>query len=104
PEADQGAAEEKERLVHVRPPLEADQEAPELMEPGEAALDRPAQASESGAVIGLTPRDERGDPAPTELPAVAVAVVGAVADQPLRAPTRAADPAGEGRNGVHQRQ
>ncbi len=40
----------------------ADEQALEVMEPGEGALDDPAGAAEPGAVLGLAARDLRSDP------------------------------------------
>ena len=40
----------------------ADEESFVLVEPGEGALDDPADAAETGAVLGLTASDLRGDP------------------------------------------
>ena len=52
PEADQAAAEDKERLVHLDATLEAGQET-ELVKPGDGALDRPANPPEARPVSVL---------------------------------------------------
>jgi hypothetical protein len=43
----------------------ADEQPLEVMQPGEGALDNPADVAESGAVLGLAARDLRGDAALT---------------------------------------
>jgi len=61
----------------------ADQESASVVEPGEAALDDPAGAAESGAVVGLAAGDLRLYPAGAELAAVLVVVVAAVGGDAL---------------------
>jgi hypothetical protein len=55
--ADDAAAECEERLVDVGAAVVADEQSFELVEPGEGALDHPAVAAESGAMLGLAPSD-----------------------------------------------
>ena len=83
--------------------LEAHQQAAELVQPGEAALDRPAHPPEARAVGGLAPCDLGPDAAPAQLTAVGVVVVTAVGDEHSRAPSRAADLSPDRRHGVDQR-
>jgi hypothetical protein len=88
--------------VDVVASVGADQESAAVVEPGEGALDDPAFTAEAGAVLGLTTRDHRLDPALPEQPPVLVVVVAAVGDQPRRPAPRAADTAADGRHAVEQ--
>lgn len=81
----------------------ADEQSLELVQPGEGALDDPADAAEAGAVLGLAAGDLRPDPALAELAAMRGVVVAAVGGQALRATARAADLAAYGRHPVKQR-
>ncbi len=68
----------------------ADEEAAAVVDPGERALDDPAVAAESGAVLGLSACDQRLDAPLPEQVAVLIAVVAAVGDQgPRSAPGKA---------------
>ena len=80
----------------------ADQEAAAVVEPGEGALDDPAVAAESGAVLGLATSDDRFDAALPDEPAVLVVVVAAVGNQGARSASRPADAAADGRHSVEQ--
>ena len=66
---------------------------------GEGALHDPAHTSETGAVLGLPPCDERRDPQPAELLAVAVRVVAPVTDHARGLPFGSADGPGDRRHG-----
>jgi hypothetical protein len=90
--------------VHVGSSLEAHQEAPELVQPGQAALDRPAEAPEPRAVGGAPAGDSRPDAAPAKLAAVAVVVIAAVGHEHPWASARTPHLAAERRHRVHQRQ
>jgi len=81
----------------------ADEQSFEVVEPGEGAFDDPAQAAQSGAVLGLTAGDERGDSALADEAAVLVVVVAAVGHDPLGPLPRATAAAVHGRHGVQQR-
>jgi hypothetical protein len=81
----------------------ADEQALEVMEPGEGALDDPACAAEAGAVPGSAASDLRGDPASAQLAPVLVVVVAAVGGDPLRPLAGAADLAAHGRHSVDER-
>jgi hypothetical protein len=80
-----------------------DDEATELIEPGEASFDHPAMASEFGFAFDVAACDARGDSAVTQFTPVdriVVALVGVKLARSLsRAPTRSAD----GGNAVDQR-
>ena len=52
--------------MNVVPAVVADEGPLELVEPGEGALDDPADAAEAGAVIGLSSGDLGGLPALTK--------------------------------------
>ena len=82
----------------------ADVQTVELVQPSEGAFDDPAQAAESGAVLGLSTRDQRLDAKRSQLAAVEVMVVAAVSDQPLRPPPRPARPAPHGRDRLQQQE
>ncbi len=56
----------------------ADEQALEVVQPGEGAFDDPAVAAETGAVLGLAARDLRCDPALLQLAPVLVVVVAAI--------------------------
>jgi hypothetical protein len=68
----------------------ADEQPLEVMQPGEGALDDPADAAEPGAVLCLAARDLRRDPAPTQLPPLRLVVVGTVGGEAARSPARSA--------------
>jgi hypothetical protein len=89
--------------VHVRPPLEAHQQAAELVQPGEAALDRPAHAPQARAVGRLAAGDLGPDAALAKLAAMGVVVIAAVGHQDAGPAAGPPDPAGDGRHGIHQR-
>jgi hypothetical protein len=64
-----------ERLVELWAALPADPEPVELAQPGEGALDDPAQPAEARAVLGGAARDDWLDPARSQLAAVLVEVI-----------------------------
>ena len=72
------------------------------MEPGEGALDDPAVAAQAGAVLGLAAGDDRCDPSLSQLPAVALGVVAAVAEELVGSAARSTDEAAHGRHSVEQ--
>jgi hypothetical protein len=80
----------------------ADEQSLELVQPGEGALDDPAETAETGAVLGLAASDLRSDPALAELAALRGVVVAAVGGQACRSPARPADLAAHGRDTVEQ--
>ena len=81
----------------------ADEQSFELVQPREGALDDPAAAAETGAVLGLAAGDLWLDPALAELAAMRGVVVAAVGGQAFRSPARPADLAAYGRDTVEQR-
>ena len=81
----------------------ADEEPLELVQPGEGALNDPADAPESGAVAALAACDLRADAAASELAAVLVVVVAAVGGNTIRTPAWPADLATNRRHTVDER-
>jgi hypothetical protein len=80
----------------------ADEESAAVVEPGEGALDDPAVAADSGAVLGLAACDHGLDAALPDEAAVLVVVVAAVGDQHSRSASWPADAAAYGRHSVEQ--
>jgi len=81
----------------------ADEQPLELMKVGEGTLDDPAVAAKSGAVLGLSARDQRFDPARTDEPPIFVVVVAAVGDHRVGSPPRSAAQTCDRRDRVEQR-
>ena len=63
PEADQAATDGKEGVVDLVAAVVADKQPFEVVEPGEGALDDPADSAKARAVLGLAASDLRADPA-----------------------------------------
>ena len=93
-----------EGKVQVRVALPADSKPAELVQPGEGALDDPALGAESRAVLFAAAGDQGLDAADPQLAAVLVEVIAAVGEQPIGAPARPADSAGDRHDAVGQRQ
>ena len=74
-----------------------------VVEPGEGALDDPADATETGAVFGLATRDLGLDPSGAKLAPVLVVVVAAVGGDPLGPAAGSADLAAYGWDAFDQR-
>ena len=81
----------------------ADEQAFVVVEPGEGAFDDPADAAESGAVLGLAAGDLGLDASSAELAPVLVVVVAAVGGDPLGPASWPADLAAHGRYPLEQR-
>lgn len=81
----------------------ADEQALEVMQPGEGALDDPASTTKAGSVSGLAAGDLRLDPSLPELAPVLVVVVAAVCGHSLGPPARAADLAAHRRDTLDER-
>jgi hypothetical protein len=73
------------------------------MQPREGALDDPAHAAETGAVLGLAASDLRADAASTELAAVLVVVVATISGDLVWTLPRPAGLAAHRRHTVDQR-
>lgn len=80
----------------------AHEQALELMKVGKGALDDPAVAAESGAVLGLSSRDQRLDPALADEPPIFVVVVAAVGDHRVGSSPRPAGQTSDRRDRVEQ--
>ena len=81
----------------------ADEQSFEVVQAGEGALDDPAVAAESGAVLGLAACDLGCDAAPAELAAVAVVVVAAIGAEAFGPAARPTNLAAHRRDTVDQR-
>ena len=81
----------------------ADEQPLELVEPGEGALDDPADAAQAGAVFGLAASDLWSDPALTYQAAVLVVVVASVGRDSVGPLPRPADLAAYRRDPLDQR-
>jgi len=88
--------------VDVVESVGAQQQTATVVEPGEGALDDPAVAAESGAVVGLAARDDRFDAAAPDQAAVLVVVVAAIGKQRARSLPRAARAAAHRRHPIEQ--
>ena len=89
---------------NVGAPLAAHQQAPEAVQPGEAALHHPALAAATGAVGGPAAGDLRRDPPLADLAAVGIVIVAAVGKQTSGSTAGSADKAAHRRHGVQQGQ
>ena len=76
----------------------ADEQSLEVVQPGEGALDDPADAAEPGAVFGLAAGDHGLDSARADEPAVLVVVVAAVGDERVGSKAGPADHTAHGRH------
>jgi hypothetical protein len=81
----------------------ADEQSFVVVEPGEGALDNPADTTEAGAVLGLATSDLRFDVARTEFAPVLVVVVAAVGRDSLGPSSGSADLAAHGWDALDQR-
>jgi hypothetical protein len=81
-----------------------DVESVELVEPGEGALDDPAPAAETGAVLGHPARDQRCDAECAQLAPVELVVVAAIGDHTLRASFWTPGSSAHRRDRLHQQQ
>jgi len=81
----------------------ADEQPLEVMQPGEGALDDPADAAEAGAVLGLAAGDLGADAASAQLAPVLVVVVAAVGGDALWTSARTADLATHRRDALNKR-
>lgn len=90
--------------MEVRTYLGADAQAFELVQPGESALDHPADLAQTGPVRDAAARDLRRDPVPVQQSAVLVVVVATVGEQPARATPRSASSAADVGDRLDERQ
>ena len=80
-ETDEAAAERKEGFVDLGSTVVADEEPLEVVQPGDGALDDPADAAEPGAMFGRAAGDQGLDAARSDEPSVLVVVVAAIGDE-----------------------
>ena len=81
----------------------ADEQPLEVMQPGEGALDDPADAAQPGAVLGPASSDDRLDASRANEAAVLVVVVATIGDQFVGAEAGSADDAAHGWDPFDQR-
>jgi hypothetical protein len=81
----------------------ADEQSLELVQPGEGALDDPADAAEPGAMRRLAAGDPGGNAASAEFAPVLVVVVAAVGDDSVGPAAWPADLAADGRHPLDER-
>ena len=86
--------------MHFGLSLVADEQALEVVEPGEGAFDDPAIAAEAGAVVSLAAGDHRLDAALPDQPPIRVVVVAAVGDHAVGSAARPAAKTGDRRDSV----
>ncbi|SRR6266542_346046 len=98
-----GSSPGKQCVVDVDAPLVANEQALEVMQPGEGALDDPAVAAQPRAVLGLAASDQRLDPTLPDHPSVLLVVVAAVSDQAVWPPARSTTDAGDRWHRVEKR-
>jgi hypothetical protein len=91
-------------VVDLGSAVVADEQPAELVQPGEGALDHPAEAAEPGAVSGVASCDHGLDAAAAELAAVDGVVVGAVGVDAVGASAGPADLAGDRGDTVDERE
>lgn len=88
--------------MDVDPAFVANRKPSEFVEPGEAALDDPAVASEFLAGLNAAPSDAGLDPTAQTSPSATMVIVGSVGVQLIRSAPWSAALACNGRNGVEQ--
>ena len=80
-----------------------DEQSFEVVQPGEGALDDPADAAQAGAVLGLAASDDGFDSSFADEAAVLVVVIATVGDEFLGAKAGPTDDAAHGRDPLNQR-
>ena len=90
--------------MNVGPPLVADAQPAELMQPSQGSLNHPTIDSEAAAVLGEALGQDRLDPQRVQCLSVRFRVISSVSLNLVRSPTRAASPAPNWWNGLHQGQ
>jgi len=88
--------------VELGPSLEANEQSPELVQPGEGALDDPAIATEAGAMRSLATGDLWSDAAPPELAAMPLGVIAAIGEELRGSPSRPTHLPCHGRDRIEQ--
>ena len=100
----EAGGESEEGFVDVVASFPADAQASEAVEPGDGALDHPAEDAQARAVRLASFGDHGSDAALPEQAAVLVVVVAAVGEECVGSVSGPADDAGNGRDLVEQRQ
>jgi hypothetical protein len=85
-------------------PFPAQPQAAEEVQPGEGALDDPAQLADAGPVLGPTAGDDGLDAAAAQFAPVFVVVIAAIGNQLFGALARTPTLAAHGANAVNERQ
>ena len=101
--AEEAAGDREERLVDVGAAVVSDEQPFELVRPGEGALDHPAVAADTGAVVGLARGDLGGDPALLQLTPLRLVVVSTVGGDPVWSPAWSPNATTNRRNAIDQR-
>ncbi len=89
--------------MDLGPTVVADEQALEVVQPGEGALDHPAGTAEPRAVLGLAAGDHGRDASLADEAAVGVVVVAAISKDGVGAKAGSTDGAAHGRDLVEQR-
>ena len=84
--------------------LIADAQPAELIQPSQGSLNHPTVDSQAAAVPSEAPSQDRLDPQPAQCLSVGFRVISSVSLNPVRSPARAAPPAPNRWNGLHQGQ
>ena len=90
--------------MNVGSALIADAQPAELMQPSQGSLNYPTVDSQAAAVLSEAPSQDRLDPQPAQCLSVGFRVICSVSLNPFRSPARAAPPAPNRWNGLHQGQ
>lgn len=90
--------------MHTGAPLVADRQTSKPMEPRDRSFDHPARAAQPAAVIAAAFSQQRANPARSQLGAMRLRVVAAVALHQLRLASRPPRSAAKDRHGIDQRQ
>ena len=104
PEADKGTADGKECLVDVCPPLIADAQPPELVQPGQGPLHHPAVDAQATAMSSQTLREHWHNPQGAQHFSMGSRAVGSVSLNSVWSTAWPATLATHRRNGCHQGQ
>ncbi len=88
--------------MDVIPPLVAETQTSELMQPGDGALHHPAHHTQAAAMRRIPTRQDRRDPFRAQLLAMRLGVVGPIPLDALGSTPRVAHLPTDGRDGVHE--
>jgi len=99
---DHDTAKGQEGRMDIRAAFVANPQLPERVQPADRPLHHPAEGPRPAAVFGVSPGDDRHAPPPGPRGGVRSGVVRSVRREGLETLHRTADPAGYGRNRIHQ--